>query len=225
MLLNLRNATARRSHLSRALQIGALSAALVTMSFGTLVAAPIITETVQSNFFFLGDGHTYDYASKVDFRSTSIQDLIFNGVYIGTSPGYPNSLSWAHTLPPGLTVPPDAIDRAKLWVDGWLIDNNNNAIEIEGTINWDPLNHQFLDNSTYWLTDVDVPGFWNDGSLDVTITPAETMLRIDYAILMMDYTPGGASNPGAVPEPGTLALLGTGLAGIGALRLRRSKKS
>ncbi len=106
-----------------------------------------------------------------------------------------------------------------------MIDGNNNAVEIQGTLDWDPLSSDFLDNSSYWLTDVDVPGFWNDGTLDVTVTAGEVNLRIDYAILMMDYTPGGASNPDPVPEPGTIALLGSGIVGLGALRLRRSKKS
>jgi len=199
---------------------------LVTVAASsTATAAPIISEQILSNYFFLGDMHTYEYASKVDFRSSSIQDYTFNGVYIGTSSGLPGSLAWAHTLPAGLSVPPDAIDRAKLWVDGWLIDGNNNAVEIQGTLDWDPLSSDFLDNSSYWLTDVDVPGFWNDGTLDVTVTAGEVNLRIDYAILMMDYTPGGASNPDPVPEPGTIALLGSGIVGLGALRLRRSKKS
>ena len=186
---------------------------VLTSTFAS--AAPInMVENVFDDFFFLGDFHTYDYASKVDFYRWC-QDGWWGGVWIGTSPNLPHYLDWAHTLPEGLNVPPDHIDRAKLWIDGAFIDSRNNVVEIEGTVDWNPLNHRWFDNTTYWLTIVNQPGFWNDGDINVRVTAGECSLRLDESILMLDYTP--------VPEPGTLILLGGGLLALGAFRFRRKK--
>ncbi len=181
------------------------------------VSVPMV-ETIHTDFFFLGDFHVYDYASKVDFYRWCGPDGWLGGVWISTKPGLPDYLEWEHQLPADLgTVPPSSINRAKLWIDGACIDTDNNTIEIEGIIDWDPLKHRWLDNSTYWLTGVDVPGFWNDGDIDVKVTAGECSIRIDESILMLDY------NTSPISEPGTLILLGTGLLGLGAFRFRRKK--
>lgn len=44
---------------------------------------------------------------------------------------------------------------------------------------------------------------------------------IDYASVTIDYEPGRPNDP--VPEPGTILLMGIGLAGLAASRLRRKK--
>jgi len=189
--------------------------ACLSLSYSSAFATINMVETIYNDWFFLGDFHQYEYASKVDFYTWQPNGWL-GGVWIGTNPSLPLSLDWAHTIP-DLAVPPDQIDRAKLWIDGAFIDGNNNTIEIEGIAEWDPLNRMFLDNSTYWLTNVSEPGFWNDGNIDVTVTAGEWSLRLDQSILMMDYT----SAP--IPEPGTFILLGSGLLGLGAFRFRRRK--
>ncbi len=168
---------------------------------------------------FSGDNHTYDYASLVNFYDGSSASGPL-GEWIGTQHGYPDDMNWAHTLPNGLSVPPDHILRARLWIDGYEIDNNENEIRIEGTFDWDPLNDHLQDNTTYNLAHVDEPGFWNDGTIDCRITAGERRFRLDRSILMLDYCQEQDQN--VVPEPGTLMLLGLGLAGIGTLR-RRTK--
>lgn len=189
--------------------------AAVLLVPSALMASPMMTENVYTNFFSLADFHTYDYASWVHFS----HETFFGsapGAYIGMGYGYDHELSWGHTLPAGLSVPPDVITRARLWIDGAMIDTDNNEIAIGGVFDWDPLNHHFLDNSMFNLTNIDAPGFWNDGILDVTIFAGECLLRIDNAVLMIDYNSGGA-----IPEPATVALFGLGMLGMGLLRRKK----
>ena len=181
-----------------------------------VVALPVMTETITTDYYWFEDDHTYMYASTVDFY-TQMPDTWRDGVWIGTGDQMECQLGWSHSLPPGFQVPPDQVLRAKLKIDGEYIDTDGNIIEIEGLLEWDPLEHMWNDNSTYVLTDVDQEGFWNGGFLDINIFAGEYDLRIDEAVLMMDYAYA------AVPEPATLLLVGFGVAGAVALRRKHRK--
>jgi len=196
----------------RKIVIMLLGLALLALPLNVL-AAPF--ETIYTDFFFLGDFHTYMYASHVDLERT----------WIGTSIMMPNQLNWQHTLPTEMMVPPDVVTTATLWIDATWIDSDNNEIEIEGVASWDNLTNDWLwDNSTYDLlnnADVNQLSFWDDGIIDVTVTAGERNgLRMDQAILMMDYEEG-TGDLAAVPEPATLVLFGLGMAGVALFRRKK----
>jgi len=191
---------------------------------------PVITETIYTDWTFNsgllygfdGDGHTYDYASYIDFADNNynLPDWA-TGTYIGTRSDIPRNLTYGHTLPGDLSVPPDEIVSAKLWIDGWLINDDDNVVKIESSLlQWDPLNDwSFLslgDNTLYDLTDVTLTDFWNNSPLDVLIHSNERVLRIDRSILMMDY------NNAPVPEPTTIVIVGLGLLGAGITQRRKN---
>jgi len=203
----------------------------LTLILALILVTPIyaiptlnMVETTTSDFDFsgityglLGDGHVYDYASHVDFFSGDHPDSWLSGYWIGSNPNnYLTQLDWGHTLPNGLAVPPDEVTRAKLYIDAWAVGSDDNLVRIEGLMEWDPLNHYLFDNTSFDLTYVDTPDFWNDGTLDVTVFAGERSLRIDRAILMMDY------NSAPVPEPATLLFVGAGLLGMGIIRRKKN---
>ena len=180
-----------------------------------LLATPMMVEDIKTDWFFLGDFHTYDYASSIDFFNDT-PDGIFGGVKIGTADRYLNELSWDHSLPTGFTVPPYEVTRAKLWIDAWRVDENDNLVSVESLYDLGTLNSHWFDNTTFDLLDAGIAwDVWNDGALGFTITAGERMLRIDKAILMMDY------DEPVIPEPATLALFGLGLLGTGIVRRLR----
>lgn len=215
-----------RSKLVKKVLAGALLLLAVGFAGMDVSAYPIqTTESTSKNFYWSGDSHNYNYASCVDFFEKR-SDGLSAGAWIGTQNGLSSLLSWKHTLPADLQVPPDIIKRARLWIDGYAIDSDNNCVKIGSSWNWDPLEESNWkqDNSTYNLTNTNIPGFWNNGTLGVTVKAGERSIRIDRAILMIDYVnvDGDPRSPGgAIPEPATISLLGLGLLGMGIVSRRK----
>lgn len=147
-----------------------------------------VQETILTDFTFSQDQYTYDYVSIVDFYyGKPHPDSSLGGIHIGTNPHWPDSLFWSHTLPGNLDVPPNVIIRAKLCIDAKAVNTDQNTVEIQGTYNWDPLNHISPDNTIYDLTAVEQVGFWNQGTLNVIVRAGESQIRIDEAKLLIDY--------------------------------------
>ncbi len=174
------------------------------------------------SYAFNGDNHTYDYASSIDFYEGSFADGALGGAWFGGASSLQSNLHWSHLLP-NLSAPGSNVTAAKLFIDAAYVDGRNNIVNIEGTWNWDALSHTFLDNTTYNIGAVDNPGYWDDGFLDVTVFAGESSLRIDRAILMLDYESGTEGGAAEVPEPASVILFGAGLMGFGTLLRRRSR--
>ncbi len=201
--------------------IGLVLISMIAVSTASAGGSYFTKETTFTNYRWT-DGHRYDYVSCIDLFEQK-PNGIFGGAWAGSSPYLPDKLSWSHTLPADLSVPPDVINRAKIWIDGYAIDTEGNRIKFNGTYGWDNLNNDWFDNSTYSLTNVKTPGFWNNGKLNVDVYAREWSIRIDKSILLLDYTngdgaPGGG---GAIPEPATMLLMGIGLAGAAIARKRK----
>jgi hypothetical protein len=165
-----------------------LLALVVLLTFYGVSFADHIRETIFYDYYFPVDTHTYDYASVIDFCSGDNPDACPGGIHIGTNPSKPDSLFWSHTLPSGLLVPPDVITRAMLWIDGQAVNTENNSISIQGILGWDPLNPLTPDTAIYDLSGVSQQGFWSQGSIDVIVRAGESLVRLDHAKLLLDYT-------------------------------------
>jgi len=146
-------------------------------------------ETIWTDYFCPEDTHTYDFASILVFCRGDDPDSCPVGVFMGKDhPMWPDSIAWSHTLPPELLVPPCEIIRARLWINGKGVNNEDDTISIQGIVGWVPLDHLVHDNTTYDLTGVGEEGFWNQGSLNViSWVGSESLVRVDMVKLLLDY--------------------------------------
>jgi hypothetical protein len=123
----------------------------------------------------------------VDFYHNEHPDSWKGGIFAGTNPHWPDSLVWSHTLPLDVAVPPGMVIRAKLWIDAHAVNTDGNTVEIQGVSAWDPLNHRVHDNTAYDLSGADPDLFWNQASISVLVRAVESLIRIDEAMLLIDY--------------------------------------
>lgn len=163
-----------------------LALAVVLSAYGVSFSDHI-DETIWYDYFCPEDTHTYDYASMLVFCRGDDRDSCPVGIFIGTNPHWPESLFWSHTLPPGFLVPPCVIFRARLWIDGIAVNTENNSLQIQEVFDWEPMDHLVHDSTTYDLSEVSQPGFWNQDSISVIIRAGESLVRIDHAKLLLDY--------------------------------------
>lgn len=170
-----------------------------------------------------GDGHSYDYASSIDFYDAATPDGALGGVWLGASSVLGSSLRWSHLLP-NFTGPEAVVSSARLFIDAAWVDSHNSIVSVEGTWNWDPLTHAFRANRTLDIGGLDDPDLWDNGALDVSVFSAERNLRIDRAILMLDYNNGTGAGSEEIPEPASLVLFGIGLVGVSSIMRRRYRK-
>ena len=141
------------------------------------------------------DGGWWDLGSQ--FSSVAVATSQDHGPYLGEGLEY--RVFATNTLWDSTSLSAQAT-LTDVYLDGWRTHNPNEDA-----------------NGNLWLSD-DITGVFNLGG------------AYRYIKLVAWTTTGGYSEPevdavaGVVPEPGTMILFGTGLAGLAGSRLRRKKK-
>lgn len=151
------------------------------------------------------------------------QTVGVNHQLVGTS-----SWSWQHTTPADFEVPYDTVSNATLEILAFSAEGPN-QVGVEGTL----IGH-LVGGSWSWSDNIfnirEIFASWQNGNkVDVTVTSQDAnFIWLGNSIFTLDYTnvfppaqdpTGGDNIPN--PEPATMLLLGTGLAGIGMWGKRR----
>ena len=142
------------------------------------------------------------------------------------------SIGWSHDTPKNFSVPYDVVNSATLGMFVIGVDGNDDKITIEGnwTLNVDSQSQSFISggwNIPYFGAVFDIAPVFNSwlipgAPLDVVLNYDATdfkCLVLGKSVFKLDYDNGPA--PTAVPEPGTILLLGTSLLGFIALGRKR----
>ena len=163
-------------------------------------------------------------AGAISFTDTQWLFRSYSGV---------GSDSWLHNTPPDFSTPTDTVNSATLDILAWLVDGNNDFIEINGQA------QGTLNSGSSWIFGLSWTGFdigdsfatWTAGDpLKVTLDYNEqgwsdwNFMIVKGSKFTLNYENGPDPVSAPVPEPSTILMLSTGLVGLAGLARKKLLK-